>query len=105
MAKDRTPAAVKAARKAKARRRLWVGGSFLALWWLLFFAFLATGMGAFLWAGWIAVSGEVIVLYGLHEKALRKIANRPEVDYNEIRKLEKADRKQVKAVAQDEETR
>jgi hypothetical protein len=27
------------------------------------------------------------------------------VDYNEIRKLEKADRKQVKAVAQDEETR
>jgi hypothetical protein len=91
--KDPTPAEVKAARRAKARRRLWVGGGFFALWWVLFLTGLATGMDVFIWAGWIALSGQLIALYGLHEKALRRIANRPAVDYGQLARTENQLRK------------
>jgi len=91
MSKDKTPAEVKAARKQRQRRRMWAGGGFLALWWALFLLSLATGQDWILWVGWLAVSGEVIVLYGLHEKALRRIAGRPAVDYGQLRKMEKAE--------------
>jgi hypothetical protein len=37
--------------------------------------------------------GELVIIYGLHEKALRQIARRPPADYNEIRALEKAERR------------
>lgn len=91
MSKDRTPGEIKTARKRRERRRLWIGAGFLALWWALFILGLVTGLDWFLWAGWLAVSGELVFLYGLHEKALRKIAGRPAVDYGRLRKLEKAD--------------
>jgi len=91
MSKDKTPAEVKAARKKRERRRLWIGGGFFALWWVLFIAGLVTGGDWYLWAGWIAISGQLVFIYGLHEKALRKIAGRPAVDYGQLRKLEKAE--------------
>jgi len=91
MSKDKTPAEIKAARRRRERNRMWIGGGFLALWWALFILGLATGQDWFLWAGWLAVSAEVVVLYGLHEKVLRKIAGRPAVDYGRLRKLEKAE--------------
>jgi fatty acid desaturase len=93
MAKDRTPAEIKAVRRQRERRRFWACLGFFALWWALFFLSFIPGLGVLLWVGWLAFSGEFIVLYGLHEKALRKLADRPAVDYNEIRKLEKAERK------------
>jgi hypothetical protein len=89
--KGKIPAEVKTARKRRERKRIWIGAGFMALWWTLFILGLATGLDWFLWAGWLAISGELVVLYGLHEKALRKIAGRPAVDYGQLRKLEKAE--------------
>ena len=89
MPKDRTPAEVKEIRRQRERRRMWTGLGFFALWWVLFITGLATGQFWIVWAGWLALSGELIVVYGLHEKALRKIAGRPAPDYRLIHKLQK----------------
>jgi len=89
MPKDRTPAEVKEIRKQRERRRLWTGLGFFALWWALFITGLATGQYWMLWVGWIAISGELVAMYGLHETALRKIAGRPAPDYRKIYKLQK----------------
>jgi hypothetical protein len=87
------PKEVRAVREARQRRRLWAGFGFLGLWWLLFIIGLVTGSDFYLWVGWIAVSGEVIALYGLHEKALRKLADRPTVDYDKLHALKKEEKK------------
>jgi hypothetical protein len=89
--KDRTPPEIKAARKAKERRRLVIGAGFFALWWVLFALSFIPGLGGLLLVSWLALSGQTIVIYGLHEKALRKIASRPEVDYNQLHKVVKAE--------------
>ena len=91
--KDRTPPEVKSARRAKERRRLWVGGGFFALWWVLFAISLATNSPWLMNVSFVALAGEFVVLYGLHEKALRQITGRPAADYTQIRRLERAERK------------
>jgi hypothetical protein len=91
--KDRTPAEVKAVRRSRERRRIFTGLGFLAVWWALFIFGLVTGSDSWLWVGWLAVSGELIAVFGLYEKALRKLADRPAVDYGQLHKLEKLERK------------
>jgi fatty acid desaturase len=91
MPKDKTPDEVRAVRYRRARRRLLIACGFFALWWALFLLSFIPGLGWLLWVSWIAISGQMTVLYGLHEKALRKIAGRPAVDYNQLRKLEKTE--------------
>jgi hypothetical protein len=98
--KDRTPPEVKAARKRKEGRRLLVGLGFFALWWALFITGLFIKSPALVWAGWLALSGEFVVLYGLHEKVLRQITGRPAPDYNLIRRLERTEKRTRPAVAE-----
>jgi hypothetical protein len=68
MPKDKTPAEIKEIRSHRERRRLWTGMGFFALFWALFITGLAADLEWLLWLGRIAVIGEVIALYGLHEK-------------------------------------
>ena len=74
--RDRTPPEIKAVRQRRERKRLWTGIGFFAAWWIIFITAIITRDELLLWIGWLAVSGEVIVLQGLHERALRKIASR-----------------------------
>lgn len=87
--KDRTPAEIAEIRKQREHRRV-VRATVLWFMWLATFsvayAINSTALMAFAFALSMV---DLAVTHGLYEKSLRKIAARPPVDYNKIRKLEK----------------
>ena len=87
--KDRTPAEIAEIRTRRGQRRTWRALSIWVLWLAVFMAGYATGSVPLMWFAFALTMVNLVVVHGLYEKALRKIAGRPQVDYGRLRKLEK----------------
>jgi len=98
VSKDRTPPEIRAVRRRREGNRLLGALGWWALWLALLITGLATGLTVLAWLSWAAFITYLVAIFGLREKALRKIAGRPAPDYNQISRLEKARRKTRTAV-------
>ncbi len=87
--KDRTPAEIAVIRRQRENRRVVQGYTIWAVWLAVFIAGSVLNNYALMWLAFALNAATLAVVYGLYEKALRTIANRPPVDYNAIRKMEK----------------
>lgn len=87
--KDRTPKEIAEIRRQRQHRRNMRASVVAGIWLAIFVAGYVLQSDALLWLAFILSMGNNIVLYGLYEKALRKIANRPAADYATIHKLRK----------------
>jgi len=87
--KDRTPPEIAEIRRRREGRRILTGTVIMAVWLLVFTVGSVTGSYAVMWVAFALCMTNLVIIYGLHEKALRKIADRPAPDYNKIWKLQK----------------
>lgn len=87
--KDRTPAEIAVIRRQRERRRIVRGYALWATWLVVFITGSVLNNDVLMWLAFALNSATLAVVYGLYEKALRKIAARPVVDYDAIRKMEK----------------
>lgn len=87
--KDRTPAEIAAIRRRREKRRLVRAWAIWVVWLVIFTAGVILKSDALMSLAFALSMASFAVTYGLYEKTLRAIANRPPVDYNAIRKMEK----------------
>jgi cobalamin biosynthesis protein CobD/CbiB len=86
--KDRTPAEIAEARARREQRRMLWGMVVWLVWLALFTVGYVLHSVVLGWFGVALCIANLAMINGMHEKLLRKIAGRPQVDYNRLRKLQ-----------------
>ena len=87
--KDRTPVEIAEIRRQRERKRIMRGLAIWVAWLAIFTVGSVLDSGALMWFAFALSMANIVVINGLHERTLRRIADRPLPDYNRIRKLEK----------------